>query len=79
MIIGFIMFMLIFINQQSGWLMKYKRVDLLFISLMSGITVMGFFLVLGDDMIGISTESRMGIYALTPVSEVAKFNSVYPV
>ena len=79
MIIGFIMFMLIFINQQSGWLMKYKRVDLLFVSLMSGITVMGFFLVLGDDMIGISTESRMGIYALTPVSEVAKFNSVYPV
>ncbi len=79
MIIGFVMFMLIFINQQSGRLMKYKRVDCLFVALMSGIIPLGLFLVLGDDMIGRSTESWLGIYALTPVSEVAKFNSVFPV
>ena len=41
--------------------------------------VLGVFLVLGDDMIGRSTESWFGIYALTPLSEVAKFNKVYPV
>lgn len=79
MILGFILFMIIFINQQSGWLMKYKRVDCLFIALMSGIFMMWWFLVLGDDMIGRSTESWLGIYALTPVSEVAKFNKVFPV
>ena len=46
---------------------------------MRAIIVLGIFLVIGDDMIGKTTESRLGIYALTPMSEVSKFNKVYPV
>lgn len=79
MIIWLIIFLIIFINQQSGRFIRHKRIDCIYIWLMQSIIVLGIFLVLWDDMIGVSTESRIGIYALTPLSEVAKFNKVYPV
>lgn len=79
MILGMIIFLIFFINQQPGWLVKYKRIDCIFIGMMNAIIVLWIFLVIGDDMIGKSTESWLGIYAFTPMSEVAKFNKVYPV
>lgn len=79
MIVGMIVFLIFFIQQQPGWLVKYKRIDCIFVGMMNAIIVLGLFLVIGDDMIGRSTESWIGIYAFTPMSEVAKFNKVYPV
>ena len=79
MIIWFIFFVIIFTYQQPWWLLRYKRIDCIFLWLMWTIVVLWIFLVIGDDVIGLSTESRIGIYALTPFSEVAKFNKVHPV
>lgn len=79
MIIGMLIFLILFVNQQPWRLVRYKRIDCIFVGSMHAMIVLWIFLVIGDDMIGKSTESRIGIYALTPVSEVAKFNKVYPV
>lgn len=79
LILGAIIFLIIFINKQVGWFTRYKWIDCVFIGFMQAIIILGIFLVIGDDMIGKSTESRMWIYAFTPLSEVSKFNKVLPV
>ncbi len=78
-VIWLVIFLIIFINKQVGRFMRYKRMDCIFIWFMQAIIILWIFLVLGDDMIGKSTESRMWIYAFTPLSEVSKFNKVLPV
>lgn len=79
MIIWLVLFLIIFINNQSGRFVKHKRIDCIYIGLMYAVIVLGIFLILGDDMIGLSTDTRLWIYALTPMSEVSKFNKVLPV
>lgn len=79
LMIGIVISLLIFVYPKSHSTIRKKWIDCLFISYMNGLIILGIFLVLGDNMIGISTERRIGIYAMTPFSEVAKFNQVYPV
>jgi hypothetical protein len=79
LIIGIVISLIVFIYQKSSWIIKKKRIDCLFISYMNGFIIFGLFLVLGDDMIWSTTTNRLWIYAMTPFSEVAKFNQVYPV
>jgi hypothetical protein len=76
---GLGLFVLIFAQMQSSSVMIHKRIDALFVSMMMGICLMGIFLVLGDDVVGLSTDSWMGIYAFTPDSNVAKYNAVIPI
>jgi hypothetical protein len=78
-IIGMVLSIIIFIYQQPSSILKKKWIDCLFLSYMNWIIIFGIFLVLGDDMIWLSTDSRLWIYAMTPLSEVAKFSQVYPV
>lgn len=62
--------------QKSG---RKQWLDVLSLSLMLGVVVLGIFLTLGDHMIGISTNSQWGIHALDPHSELNKFTAVLPV
>lgn len=77
--IGIILSLIIFIYQQPSRILKKKWIDCLFLSYMNWIIVLWIFLVLWDDMIWLSTDNWLGIYAMTPLSEVAKFSQVYPV
>ncbi len=79
LIIGIVISLIIFIYQKPSGIIRKKRIDCLFISYMNGLIVFWLFLVLGDDMIWLTTTNRLWIYAMTPFSEVAKFDQVYPV
>ena len=46
MILGAMIFLIIFINKQVGWFMRYKWIDCIFIGFMQAIIVLGIFLVL---------------------------------
>jgi hypothetical protein len=77
--IWLIISLIVFVYRKSSEVIRKKRIDCLCISYTNGLIVFWIFLVLWDDMIGLSTTSRLWIYAMTPFSEVAKFNQVYPV
>lgn len=77
--LGIVVSIILFLYQNPSSIIQKKWIDSLFISYMSWIIVFWVLLVLGDDMIGISTTNFLWIYAMTPFSEVAKFNQVYPV
>lgn len=77
--IGIIFSILLFLYKLPTKTTRKKWVDSLSIAYMISLIVVGIFFVLGDHMIGIPTTSTLGVYALTPFSEVSKFTSVYPV
>lgn len=77
--IGIIISLIIFLYKQNSKSIKKKRIDIIFSGYMYSIIILGIFLVLGDDMIWLSTSNRLGIYSMTPYSEVTKFNQVLPV
>ncbi len=77
--IGIVVSLLIFLYKQNSKSTKKKRIDIIFSWYMYSIIVLWLFLVLWDDMIGLSTDSRLWIYSMTPYSEVTKFNQVLPV
>ena len=79
LMLGIVISLIVFIYQKTSRNVRNKRIDCIFISYMNGIIIFWIFLVLWDDMIWLSTTNRLWIYALTPFSEVAKFNQVYPV
>lgn len=79
LMIGLIISIGIFVYQFSTKSMKKKWIDITFLGSMAGISILGVFLVLWDHMIGIPTISNRWITTLTPYSEVAKFNKVYPI
>ena len=79
LIIGIIVSLFIFIYQKPSGIIRRKRIDCLFLSYMNWLIIFWLFLVLWDDMIWASTSNWLWIYAMTPFSEVAKFNQVYPV
>ncbi len=79
LVLWFMFFLIIFMKSQTSTVMIHKRIDALFVSMMSGICVIGIFFVFGDDVIGLSTDSRLSIYAFTPDSNVAKYNAVIPI
>jgi hypothetical protein len=70
---------MLFAQMQSSSVMIHKRIDALFVSMMMGICMIGIFFVLGDDVIGLSTEGWIGIYAFGPDSNVSKYNAVIPI
>lgn len=79
LLIGIILSLIIFVYQKPSGIIRKKWIDCLFLSYMNGLIIFWLFLVLGDDMIWSSTSNWLWIYAMTPFSEVAKFNQVYPV
>jgi hypothetical protein len=79
LILGIIISLIVYIYQKPSGIIRKKWIDCLFISYMNGLIIFWLFLVLWDDMIWLSTTNRLWIYAMTPFSEVAKFNQVYPV
>jgi len=58
---------------------KKIRADILFSGISSACIVLGVFFVLGDHFIGEPTDSFLAIQALSPESNLTKFNGVYPV
>jgi len=78
LLIGVVFSLLMFLYSKPDIIRK-KWIDCLFLSYMNGLIIFWLFLVLGDDMIGLSTDSILWVYSMTPYSEVAKFNQVYPV
>lgn len=58
---------------------KKKRIDIIFFSLMRGLFVLWFFLVLWDDFHGISTDSIFWVNALIQDSNISSLEKVRPV
>ena len=77
--IGIVLSILIFLYKLPTKLTRKKWIDVLSLAYMVSLIVVGIFFVLGDHMIGNPTTSSIGVYALTPFSEVSKFTAVYPV
>ena len=77
--IGIVLSILVFLFKLPTKATRKKWIDSLSIAYMVSLMVVGIFFVLGDHMIGLPTSSSLGIYALTPFSEVSKFTSVFPV
>ncbi|MEI8090727.1 MAG: hypothetical protein WCG98_00220 [bacterium] len=68
------------------FLRKIKRIenkkiwtDILFYSLTLSLVPLGIFLLMGDNFIGLSTTSALGMKALHSESQWNKFNFVYPI
>jgi len=79
LLLGAVISIGLFIKKIKRYENKKVRIDLLFFSITIAIIPLGFFLLLGDDFIGKSTESLLGVKALHPDSQLNKFNAVYPV
>ena len=58
---------------------KKIRVDILFYSLWLSLVPLWIFLLMGDNFIGLSTTSFLGIKSLHSESQWNKFNLVYPI
>ena len=58
---------------------KKVRSDILFFSLALSLVPLGLFLLMGDNFIGTTTNTRLGIKSLHSDSQRNKFNLVYPI
>ena len=79
LMVGFIISIFVFLFQLPPKSPRKKWFDVLALASMVAIMILGLFLTLGDHMIGLPTTSSIGIYALTPLSELNKFTAVLPV
>ncbi len=78
-IIWLLVSIIIFVYQFRTKILRKKRLDIIYKWIMLWMIIVWIFLVLGDNMIGLITNSRIWVSAMTPHSEVAKFSAVYPV
>lgn len=79
LMIALAFFIVVFLHHNTNTLHKRKRIDILFTATSISLIPLGIFLVLGDDFIGISTQSDMlGIQSLTEQSRLSKYAKVLP-
>lgn len=78
-LIGICISILLFIKKSSRIENKKVWSDILFFSLAVSFIPLGLFLLMGDNFIGSTTNSWMGIKSLHSDSQRNKFNLVYPI
>ena len=79
LIAGLVLSISIFLKQIKRIENKKIWVDILFYSLSLSLVPLGIFLLMGDNFIGLSTTSFLGIKSLHSESQWNKFNLVYPI
>ena len=78
-LIGMVISILIFLKKIKRLENKKIWIDILFYSVTLSLVPLGFFLLMGDNFIGNSTLSWLGIKSLHSESAWNKFNLVYPI
>ncbi len=75
----FIVYLILFLKWVKNPTQRRKRIDIFFYSTAFSVIPLGIFLLLGDDFIGITTQSWIGIQAFTDNSKLSKYSKVMPV
>jgi len=78
-LIGIVIAIIIFLKKIKRIENKKIWIDILFYSLTLSLVPLGLFLLMGDNFIGNSTVSWLGIKSLHSESAWNKFNLVYPI
>lgn len=78
-LIGMVISILVFLKKIKRLENKKIWIDILFYSITLSLVPLGLFLLMGDNFIGNSTNSLLGIKSLHSESMRNKFNLVYPI
>lgn len=79
LLIGIVIAIIIFLKKIKRIENKKIWIDILFYSLTLSLVPLGIFLLMGDNFIGNSTTTWLGIKSLHSESQWNKFNLVYPI
>jgi hypothetical protein len=79
LLIGIVIAIIIFLKKIKRIENKKIWIDILFYSITLSLVPLGLFLLMGDNFMGNSTTTWLGIKSLHSESQRNKFNLVYPI